>query len=141
VIAVDTNVLVYAHGEQFAKHAAAKRRVTALAEGRQSWGIPAICVREFLRIVTHARVLANPFSMPDAIMAMTAVLESPSVEMLLPGDQHWLYLAEAAEEADARGNIVFDAAIVAICRENGVTDFITEDRDFARFKRFRASHL
>ncbi len=141
MIAVDTNVLVYAHGEQFAKHAAAKQRLTALAEGRQKWGIPAICVREFLRIVTHPRVLSSPFSMPEAITALTAVLASPSVEMLLPGEQHWLYLAEAAEESDARGNLVFDAAIVAICRENGATELITEDRDFARFARFKTSRL
>ncbi len=141
MIAIDTNVLVYAHAEDFPKHAAAKRRVTQLAEGQQKWGIPAICLREFLRIVTHRRVLVAPFTMPEAIMAVTAVLTAPSVEVVLPGDQHWLYLAEAAEEADARGNLVFDAAIVAICRENGVTDFVTEDRDFARFAGFATSRL
>jgi toxin-antitoxin system PIN domain toxin len=141
VIAVDTNILVYAHGEQFAKHPEARRRIETLAEGSSRWGIPSACLQEFLRVVTHSRVLTAPYSMSAAIAALGALLESPAVEVLLPGEHHWLYLAEAAEEADARGNLVFDAAIVAICRENGVTELLTEDRDFDRFARFTTVRL
>jgi predicted nucleic acid-binding protein len=36
---------------------------------------------------------------------------------------------------------VFDAQIVALCREAGVSALLTEDRDFARFSRFRATRL
>jgi len=141
VIAVDTNVLVYAHCSQFPKHDAATATIRKLAEGKRSWGLPTVCIREFLRIVTHTKVLTSPFTIGDAIDAVTAVLASPTAEILLPGDQHWLYLAEAAEEADTRGNLIFDAAIVAICRENGVTELVTEDRDFDRFKRFPTSRI
>jgi len=141
VIAVDTNILVYAHGRQFAKHDAARQRIVTLAEGAMPWGIPSVCLQEFLRVVTHPRVLTAPYSMPEAIAALAAVLASPTAEVLLPGPNHWLYLAEAAEEADARGNLVFDAGIVAICRESGVTELITEDRDFDRFQRFTTSRL
>ncbi len=133
--------MAYAHCSQFAKHDAAAATIRKLAEGKQSWGLPTVCIREFLRIVTHAKVLTSPFTIGDAIDAVTALLASPTAEILLPGDQHWLYLAEAAEEADTRGNLIFDAAIVAICRENGVTELVTEDRDFDRFKRFPTSRI
>jgi predicted nucleic acid-binding protein len=98
-------------------------------------------VQEFLRIVTHARVLRSPYPLSEAITALTSVLASPSADILLPGDHHWLYLIEASEQADARGNLIFDAAIVAICRENGATELVTEDRDFDRFKDFPTSRI
>lgn len=41
MIAVDTNVLVHAHRSGSPKHAAARRRVVALAEGTRRWGIRA----------------------------------------------------------------------------------------------------
>ena len=43
-------------------------------------------------------------------------------------------LMEAVREANAIGNLVFDAQIVALCRESGISRVVTEDRDFDRFK-------
>jgi predicted nucleic acid-binding protein len=56
VIAVDTNLLVYAHRGDSAWHAAAYARVAELAEGRVRWAIPWPCLDEFLAIVTHPRI-------------------------------------------------------------------------------------
>jgi predicted nucleic acid-binding protein len=91
--------------------------------------------------VTHPRVLAQPYSVDEALDAIDAVLASPSLNVLGPGEQFWIYLAQAAREADARGNLAFDAAIVAICRESGVTALLTEDRDFDRFAGFPTRRL
>jgi len=40
---------------------------------------------------------------------------------------------ESVRAADARGNLVFDAQIVAVCREQGASQLLTLDRDFTRF--------
>jgi predicted nucleic acid-binding protein len=53
MIAVDTNILVYAHREDAPFHQSAAQRVAALAEGRTAWAIPWPCIHEFLAIVTH----------------------------------------------------------------------------------------
>lgn len=53
--------------------------------------------------------------------------------MLHPGSDHPALFEQAIQEGNATGNLVFDALIVAICREHGVSLFITEDRDFDRF--------
>ena len=53
--------------------------------------------------------------------------------MLCPGPDYPALLLEAIREADAVGNLVFDAQIVALCRETGVSRLMTEDRDFDRF--------
>ena len=140
MIAVDTNVLVHAHRRKSPKHDAASRRVVALAEGPVRWGIPVFCLAEFLRVVTHRSIL-DPLSPDRACEAMQRLLASPTAELLLPGPRYPQLLADAVREADAVGNLVFDAQIVALCREAGVKTLLTEDRDFDRFRAFATERL
>ena len=44
-------------------------------------------------------------------------------------------------EGRAAGNRVFDAQIVAILREHGVSKLLTEDRGFARYSRLAIDTL
>ena len=39
----------------------------------------------------------------------------------------------AIEEGHSRGDLMLDAAIMALCREHGVTTILSADRDFRRF--------
>jgi toxin-antitoxin system PIN domain toxin len=141
VIAVDTNVLVYAHREELPRHAAARRALVALAEGRSRWALPVFCLGEFLRVSTHPRLFDPPFTAPEAAEALERVLASPSLTVIGPGSDYPSLLLEAVREAKAIGNLVFDAQIVALCREAGVSELLTEDRDFDRFPRFRTRRL
>ncbi len=141
MIAVDTNVLVYAHREELAKHAAARARLIALAEGDALWGIPVFCLGEFLRVVTHPRLFDPPHTPAEACEALERVLASPSARILLPGERFHTLLDARVREADVRGSLVFDAQIAALCDEVGVSALLTEDRDFARFRGLRIEHL
>jgi len=133
VIAVDTNVLVYAHREELPQHARARARLTELAEGHRRWAIPVFCLGEFLRVATHPRLFDPPFTVDEACAALERVLGSPSLVVLMPGERFVPLLLEAAREARTLGNLVFDAQIVALCREAGVSALLTEDPDFERF--------
>jgi len=53
MIAVDTNLLVYAHREDSPWHDAALAKITEFAEGKSPWSIPWPCIHEFLAIVTQ----------------------------------------------------------------------------------------
>lgn len=141
MIAVDTNVLLYAHREELAQHRAARRKLTVLAEGEDRWAIPVFCLGEFLRVATHRRILDPPFSADEAAEALERVLASPSLVVLRPGARFPELLLAATREARAVGNLVFDAQIVALCREAGVRALMTEDRDFDRFRDFRTERL
>lgn len=133
MIAVDTNVLLHAHRAELPKHAEAKALLTELAEGEAPWGLPVFVIGEFLRVITHTRVFDPPHSVEEAIAAMENLLASPSVRILSPAEDWPKRLAEALRRGNARGNLVFDAQIVAVCREHRVTTIVTEDRDFERF--------
>lgn len=141
MIAVDTNILVYAHRAELVKHEAAARRLIELAEGTAAWALPVFCLGEFLRVVTHPKLFHPPFPCDEACLALERVLESPSLRLIGPGSAYSELLAEAVREADAVGNLVFDAQIVAICRESGVAALLTEDRDFDRFPGFATERL
>jgi toxin-antitoxin system PIN domain toxin len=134
MIAIDTNILVYAHREELPLHRKAKARLVELAEGIEPWGLPVFCVGEFLRVVTHPRVFDPPSTIRQGVEAIGNLLESPSCVILNPAASFWTILAETARGADAKGNILYDAQIVAVCREHGVVDILSEDRDFCRFE-------
>jgi len=61
--------------------------------------------------------------------------------VLYPGAAFLELFLEAIKEAQAAGNLIFDAQIVALCREAGVRSLLTEDRDFARFRAFPTERL
>lgn len=141
MIAVDTNILIYAHREELPQHHKARTRLTALAEGAARWAIPIFCLGEFLRVATHPRLFAPPFAVDEACEAIERLLESPSVFVLLPGERFWPLFTQAAIEGDAAGNLALDAQIVALCRESGVSALLTADRDFDRFADFKTMRL
>jgi len=133
MIAVDTNVLVYAHRTDSARHRQALDWLRSLAEGGEPWGIPVFCLGEFMRVVTHRHVFDPPSTIAQAVEAVDALLESPSVRILTPSAGHWPLLRASIVAGEATGNVVFDAQIAALCREHGVERILSEDRDFRKF--------
>ena len=135
MIAVDTNILVYAHREDSDWHAAAARCVKTLAEGRTAWAIPWPCLHEFLAIVTHPRIYVPPSPAAVAIDQVEAWLESPSLVVLSESAGYWSLLREAVEGGRIVGPQVHDARIAALCLHHGVQELWSADRDFGRFPR------
>lgn len=133
MIAVDTNVLVAAHREEHPAHRTALDRLVAIAEDDIPWALPVFCIGEFLRVVTHPKIFTPPSELDIAIRFVDQLVESPTLRILCPGETFWRRLRAAASDADARGNLIFDAMIAAVCLEHGIRDLFTGDRDFSRF--------
>ncbi len=141
MIAVDTNVLVHAHREESPKHRAALKRLELLSGSPGPWGVPVFCIGEFLRVVTHPRLFDPPHTAVEACGALARLLSLENAVLLRPGPHYPARLMDAIREVGAVGNLVFDAQIVALCRECGVTTLLTEDRDFDRFEAFDVERL
>ncbi len=133
MIAVDTNVLVYASRTETEFHEPAARLITQLAESERPWAIPWPCVYEYLRIVTHPRLFKPASTQAEAISGLRLLSGSPSLAFIGPGSTHFGSLVGLAEHSGAKGNLFFDLQIAAICREHGITEILTVDRDFSRF--------
>jgi len=133
MIAVDSNLLVYAHREDSSWHDAAYARLSLLAEGQAPWAIPWPCIHEFLAIVTHPRIYAPPTPLEKAIEQVEAWLESPSLVLLSEGEDYWLQIKPILQVGRVSGPQVHDARIVALCQQHGVSELWTADKDFGHF--------
>lgn len=133
MIALDTNLLVYAHRRDSEWHEPAARVVRSLAENRAPWAIPWPCVHEFLAVATHPRIYDPPTPLDRALAQVDAWLESPSVVLLSEAGDYWQRLRDAVRIARAAGPRVHDARVAALCAAHGVRELWTADRDFSRF--------
>jgi toxin-antitoxin system PIN domain toxin len=134
MIAVDTNILVYAHREDSSWHAKAVSVVRELAEGRTAWAIAWPCLHEFLAIVTHPRIYKPPTPLEKAIDQVEAWLESPRLVLLSEAHDYWGVLRRSIESGRVGGPKIHDARVAALCQHHGVRVLWTADRDFSRFK-------
>ncbi len=133
MIAVDTNILVYAHREDSEWHPQALERITALAESRVAWAIPWPCIHEFLAISTHPSIFKPPTPIALALDQVDAWLESPSLVLLGEDDGYWEVLKSLLVAGRVVGPRVHDGRIAALCRRHQIREFWTADRDFNRF--------
>jgi toxin-antitoxin system PIN domain toxin len=135
VIAVDTNLLVYAHREDSPWHKAAHARMLELAQGRAPWAVPWPCLHEFAAIVTHPRIFIPPTPLSAVLEQIEAWLESPSLTLLSEEPGYWISLREVLRVGRVAGPVVHDARVAALCLHHGVQELWTADRDFSRFPR------
>lgn len=133
MIAVDTNVLVYAHRRDSEWHAPAADRVRSLAESPAPWAIPWPCIHEFLAIVTHPRIYRPPSETVAALDQVSAWLESPSLTLLAEGPGYAERLTDLLATSKVTGPRIHDARVAALCLYHGVRELWSADRDFTRF--------
>ncbi|MGB0680149.1 MAG: type II toxin-antitoxin system VapC family toxin [Polyangiales bacterium] len=140
MIAVDTNILVYAHRQDTPWHDIAARCLRALAEGNASWAIPWPCVHEFFSTVTRPRVFSPPSTTTQALRQLDAWLASPTLTLLHESATYWNELRPLLEAGRICGPMVHDARIAALCMHHGVHTLWTADRDFSRFADLHTSN-
>ena len=119
MIAVDTNVLVYAHRSEMSLLRAAPRPADSTCRVFGSLAIPVFCPGEFLRVLTCPGLFNSPHSADEASETLTRLLPSSSATALSPGPSYLQLFAEAIREENAVGNLLFDAQITTPCREHG----------------------
>lgn len=131
MIAVDTNLLLYAHRRDSPWHEETTRCLAELARG--PWAIPWPCVHEFLAIATHPRVFDPPSPLADALCAVESWRSVGTLVLLYEADGYWEVLARVLRDAHVVGPKVHDARIAALCVQHAISELWTADRDFSRF--------
>jgi toxin-antitoxin system PIN domain toxin len=133
VIAVDTNILVYAHRADSPFHDRARLTLESLAVGRRTWAIPWPCAHEFFAVVTHPRIYKTATPASTAFAQLRALQTLSNLLFLAEADDHLQHLESLALAAKVEGGAIHDARIAAICRSHGVAELWSADRDFSRF--------
>jgi toxin-antitoxin system PIN domain toxin len=133
VIAVDTNILVYAHRQDSPFHHRAKPCLETLAGSRADWALPWPCIHEFLAVVTNRRAFQKPSTLKEAMDQVDAWLDAPNLTLLSESARYWTTLNALLIGTRTSGPRVHDARIAALCLEYRVMELWSADRDFSRF--------
>lgn len=139
VILPDVNVLVYAHRHDSVRHAEYQSWLERRLDSDRAFGLYDLVLSGFLRVVTHPRVFGDPTPLPIAIQFVSSLRNHPNAVMLTPGERHWDIFQRLCQEVNAKGTLIPDTYLAALAIEAGA-EWVTIDRDYARFKSLRWRH-
>lgn len=139
MIALDTNLLVYAHRRGAPEHKAAQRVIERARRSGRGWGVVDAGLVEFFAIVTHPAASGRP-STPSEAGAFLGALVTAGARLWTPGQAFAPRLFQLAADLDVSGPRVFDLQIALAAIDNGATELWTHDAHFVRVPGLRVVH-
>jgi len=124
MIALDSNLLIYAHKQGSPFHTAAAEEVDSLRLQPAAWAIPWPCIHEFIGIVTHPGIYKPASTLSEALGFVDALLASPQLHLLAESPGYFAKLHDLALAAKLSGH-------------HGVSELWSADRDFSAFPQLK----
>ena len=136
MILPDVNVLIYAFRADVPQHPLCREWLVNVINSDAPFGMSRLALAGVIRITTNARAYREPSPLEEAVAFCENLLGQPHCHAVEPGERHWEIFKRLCLETDTRGRRVTDAWFAALAIEWGC-DWITFDRDFARFPELR----
>lgn len=134
---IDVNLLLYASDGSSPFHPRAKDLITRLAQGPELLHLFWPVLMGYLRVATHSAIFHRPLSVEAATRNVEELLALPHARATGEREDFWRAYKVTTSGALVAGNLVPDAHLVALMRENGVGTLWSHDRDFRRFEGIR----
>ena len=132
----DANLLLYAVDSTSPHHTAARSWFEDQLSGTETFAFSWMVLLAFLRLVTSARVFADPLPADEGFDLVESWLEQPNTIVIEPTDRHPALLRELLAPLGTAANLVTDAHLAALSLEHGA-ELCSADADFARFPAVR----
>jgi toxin-antitoxin system PIN domain toxin len=136
---MDTNVLVNAHRRDAERHEEYRTWLLDVVNGPESYAVSDFALTGMMRIVTNPRIYKTPATPGEALSFAELIREQPQAVVVAPGARFWSVFTELCDKVGARAKLVPDTYLAALAMENAC-EFVTDDRDFARFPGLRWRH-
>jgi toxin-antitoxin system PIN domain toxin len=136
VILADVNVLIAAFRPDSPHHELCRRWLAEVVSEDAQFGMAPLALSAVIRITTNPRIFRNPSELDEVFAFCNELLELPNCRAIHPGQRHWSIFARLCRETAIRGSLIADAWFAALAIESGC-EWITLDRDFARFPKLR----
>ncbi len=134
MLAVDTNVLVYAADIDSQFHVPCRSWLERQRAQPDAWYTTWGILYEFLRVTTHPRIIRRPWTTPAAWEFVTTLLAAPGLAILVPTHWHADVAGQVTLELPhVAGNLLHDAHTAILMREHGIRRIWTRDTDFNQF--------
>lgn len=130
MIAVDTNLLVYAHRARAPQHHASRRALERAANDAAGWGIAFASLVEFWSVVTHPASAGRPSTPAEAAAFVQSVLQGGGGQLWQPGAGFGHRFLSLATDHGIQGPRIFDLQIALTAVEHGAREIWTHDRNF-----------
>lgn len=131
MIAIDTNLLIYAHRSTTPEHRIAKAAIERALNATGGCGIALPSIAEFFSIVTLRTTSGRPSTPASAGEFLTSLREA-GVEVLAPGPSFAERLAQLAIDLGVSGVRVFDLQIGLCALDGGAAELWSHDGAFVR---------
>ena len=132
MILPDVNVLIYAFRRDSPYHALCRPWLERLAGGDSMFGLSKLALSAVVRVTTNRRAFPDANTLQESFEFCNWLLGAPTAVALEPGDNHWAIFEKICRDTDTAGPRVSDVWFAALAIEHGC-EFVTLDRDFARF--------
>ncbi|MBX3195962.1 MAG: type II toxin-antitoxin system VapC family toxin [Microbacteriaceae bacterium] len=129
---VDANVLLYAVNEDAPHHRSAREWLDRSLGGADTVGFSWIVMLAFIRLATKDSIFARPLGVDEATDQVGDWASAPGARVIHPGTGHLELLRQELSDIRWGGNLVNDAHLVVLARENRA-DIVSYDNDFSRF--------
>lgn len=139
MILVDVNILVYAKRLDSPNHTKFRSWLEEALKSDSIIGISDLVLSSVVRILSHPRIFNEPTQLDEALQYVNSLRAHPACILVSPGERHWGIFARLCKAAGAKGNLITDAYFAALAIESGA-EWITADRDYARFPGLRWRH-
>ena len=136
MILPDVNVLIYAFRSDTDRHPICRPWLERVVEGDSRFGISPLVLAAVVRITTNPHIFQMPTEIDEAFSFCDNLIGQPHCDVINPGERHFDIFQRLCIETETRGPRVTDAWFAALAIEWGC-DWITLDRDFARFPGLR----
>jgi len=136
MILPDVNVLIYALRKDLQQHRVCHPWLAAIISSDERFGVSPMVLSAVVRITTNGRSFRTPSALDEAFGFCEDLLGQPHCQVVEPGERHWDIFKRLCVETDTRGSRVTDAWFAALAIEWGC-EWITLDRDYARFSRLK----
>lgn len=139
MLLTDVNILVYAHRGDAVDHESYREWLEAVLASDSAYGVSELVLSGFVRIVTHPRIFREPTPLEGALSFASELRDRPNAVNIAPGARHWEIFTRFCREGGVKGSLVTDAYLAALAVESGC-EWVTTDRDFARFRGLEWRH-
>lgn len=131
---LDVNLLLYASDRSSPHFEAAQVFLLQKLRDREILYIAWPTAMGYLRMSTHSRIFTAPLTPEEALNNLGSLIALPQVRTLSERAGFFDAYAEVTSAFPVRANLVPDAHLATILRQNGVGKIYTNDADFKKFE-------
>ena len=130
---VDVDLLLYASDSSCPQHQRAAAFLNDCAANGQVFCLAWLTLMSDLRMATNQRIFTRPLTPQAAMGNVEALMALPHCRFIGEQPGFWTVYQQVTGDVPTRGNLVPDAHLAAVLRQNGVATLYTHDRDFRKF--------